>query len=114
LIAEKTEIADFFSDGERVFVLDNSSGRLIDLNLLKKTGAIIAGGGEVKNQKLVVFSSDRVYLVSDQQISWLKSGKLAEAGQISSGDQPVAADGWLGSLYLLDVGNKQIWKYFFL
>ena len=111
LIAEKTEIADFFSDGERVFVLDNSSGRLIDLNLLKKTGAIIAGGGEVKNQKLVVFSSDRVYLVSDQQISWLKSGKLAEAGQISSGDQPVAADGWLGSLYLLDVGNKQIWKY---
>ncbi|MBU2592765.1 MAG: hypothetical protein ABH867_03110 [Patescibacteria group bacterium] len=111
LVAEKTQITSLFSDGERVLVLDNSSGRLIDLNLVKKSGAIIAGGDKIKTQKLVVFSAERTYLVDDEKVSLLKNGDLAEAGQIAADDRVIAADGWLGSLYLLDRQNKQIWKY---
>lgn len=111
LVAEGTSIDTVFSDGQRSLILDTSAGRLLDINLVKKSGLILSGGDQVKNKKLTVFSDQRVYLIGESSIDLLKDGQPAEAGSLLEGDRIIAADVWLGSLYLLDSAGEQVWKY---
>jgi len=110
LIAEGVKIYDLAYADEQVVILDQTNPRLIRINLTNKSGKIQAAGDEFKNQKLLSFSSDRIFFVSDKAISLLnKDNKLEEIKELDLGAPPVDAGGWLGNLYLLD--SEQIWKY---
>ncbi len=110
LIGENVSVRNAFSQTEETIVLDGEGKRLISLDLEKKSGEVIAGGEKLADQRLVVSSSNRVYTIDDS-IYLLKGKKLEIVDQLGENDQIIAADSWLGKLYLLDKNSKQIWKY---
>jgi len=110
LVGEGVGIEDVSLEGSKALVLDREGRRLILLDLKKKSAEIVAGGDRMAGQKLTVKTGDRFYLIG-QEILWFKKGELEKAGELKEGDEIIAGAGWLGSLYLLDKANSQIWKY---
>lgn len=110
LLGDGVKVKDTFLSEEKLIVLDGNGKRVMMVDLLKKSGEIIAGGEDLSGQRLVVYSNDRTYLVNEN-ISLLKDKKLSEVATIVKESEIIAASGWLGGLYLLDEKNEQIWKY---
>jgi hypothetical protein len=110
LVGENVEMQSIFSNGQSALIYDRGGQRLIGLNLKEKSAEIIAGGEELTGQGLVAFSNNRNYFVSDRTVYWVKDEELVELKKLDENVDLVAADSWLGNLYLLDKGQKEIWK----
>lgn len=110
LVGENVEMQSIFSDGQTTLIYDQGGQRLISLNLEEKSAEIIAGDENLTGRGLVAFSNNRSYFVSDKTVYWVKDEELVELKELDKEVDLVAADGWLGNLYLLDKENKEIWK----
>ncbi len=110
LVGENIQVNSAYTNGQTALVLDTSGERLININLEEKSAEIIAGDSRLSSQGLVVFSQDRNYYVEDE-IYWVEGEELTELRELDEDFVSAAADGWLGSLYLLDTAQEQIWKF---
>lgn len=111
LVDEDVEIKSVYSNGQQALVYDRGGQRLVRIDLEARSFEIIAGAKSSGNQNLVAFWQDRNYFVSNRTIYWTKNEELVELQELSDQFNPIAADCWLGSLYLLDPSQKEIWKF---
>ncbi len=110
LVAEGIEISSVYTADQQATILDTKGKRLISVNLSDKSAEIVAGGEPLSQSGLVVTSTDRNYIVTDN-IYWIDDEEVEELIDLEDDYEPQSADGWLGSLYLLDRGQEEIWKF---
>ncbi len=105
---------DWEVEGEKVWVWDETSKTVVEVDLETKASRIVVGGDKIKEGSLVGFTGERGFAVGGTAITVIeaKDGKVVAE---------VAGEGWnnisdsvgFGSnLYLLDKSKTgQIWKY---
>ncbi|MDZ7586906.1 MAG: hypothetical protein U0946_04070, partial [Patescibacteria group bacterium] len=105
---------DWEAEGEKVWVWDEISKTVVEVDLETKASRIVVGGDKIKEGSLVGFTGERGFAVGGTAITVIeaKDGKVVAE---------VAGEGWknisdsvgFGSnLYLLDKSKSgQIWKY---
>ena len=103
--------SDWAIEGDKLWVLDSNNQTMIELNLNNRSSRVVAGADQLSGAKLVAFTADRGFVISDSGVTVIDKNSTAS----------VAADGWgkiadavgFGSnLYLLDQSNPgQVWKY---
>ncbi len=111
LIDEEFKTEAVYTDGNQALVYDYQGQRLAKINLVEKSFQIIAGGEDIPQQSLVVFSENSDYLIGPKAVYWVKDKKIAELLELDDEAQPLAADSWFGSIYLLDPAQEEIWKF---
>lgn len=109
LIGENVDVQSIDSDGESAVIFDTGGERIIEVNLNEKSGEIIAGGDEISGSGQIVRSQERTYVVKND-IYWIEDEELEELYDLDDEFNVVSAAGWLGNLYLLDIGGEEVWK----
>jgi len=111
LVGEDIGVQSVYSDGQEAYIFDSQGKRLVQVDLSGKSFQIITGGEELSGQGLLVSSKDRVYFIKNKKVYWLKNENIEELLDLGEDFNFIAADGWLGSLYLLDDKQEEIWKF---
>jgi len=110
LIDENLQINQVACDKGEVVIFDKINSKIVFVNLENKSGEILAAGNEFKDQNLLAFSQERIFFVSDNEISLLqKDSELEKLADLDLDNVPIDSSGWLGNFYL--VTKNQIWKY---
>ncbi|MFH1561359.1 MAG: hypothetical protein ABID04_02135 [Patescibacteria group bacterium] len=109
LISNDVQVKNSVSDGREFIVLDQK-GRLLKVNLITKSGQILAGGEDLAKQELIALSGETIYLINNTDIGRLDKQELTPLIEIEN-ENPTLAAGWLGSIYIFDNDNQQIWKH---
>ncbi len=95
-------------------VVDGNNGAVYSLGTKSKTAAIVGGGDDFKKGAWVDFSGDSVYVFTPVGIYTINRATNSIKTLFKPSDKWGQVKGlrtFAGNLYLLDVGNSQIWKY---
>ncbi len=112
LITEPVRGTDFYLDKENLLVLDQSEGKLISINVTKKSGELIIQDDKLKSKEQIAGYSGRVYFWGKEGIDELEGKKLNSVVEADEEWQDVRGLAtWLGNLYLLEGEKGLIWKY---
>lgn len=102
---------DWEAEDNKVWVWDETTRTVVEVDLETKASRIAAGGDKVKEGKLIGFTGDRGFVVGGGNITVIdKTTTTVMAGE---GWQNISdAVGFGSNLYLLDKSKTgQIWKY---
>lgn len=99
---------------DTLLVLDQSAGRVYGVDLVKKSGEVVAGSGLPTNLELLTGSGNFAYCLGKEGISRTDLGNRNTEIVLKFDTDWKKINGlksFLGNLYLLDSGAKNIWRY---
>lgn len=99
------------SDGKSLWVVDKKLGVVVKLGISDKKAEVIMGKGEDGGWLDVAAAGNRVIVVGSKGISGIVEGKKVSGEYDGSVKEVVAGDVFGESIYLLDKGSSEIWKY---
>ncbi|MBU0619289.1 hypothetical protein KKD62_03585 [Patescibacteria group bacterium] len=94
-------------------VWDQKNQTLISVNISNKSSEILAGGSELAGLNLLAADEERAYLLNQDEIFsvFLARKTKHQIDKEFDWGQLMAAVGFSGNLYLLDVQKNQVWKH---
>lgn len=98
-------------DGKSLWVVDKKLGVVVKLGIADKKGEVIMGKGENGGWLDVAATGNRVIAVGNKGLSGMVDGKNVSGDYDGSVKEVVAGDMFGESVYLLDKGSSEIWKY---
>ncbi len=113
LLAEGATVTDATFDEVTLVGVNRDTKAVYQVDVAKKGAQVIAGGDSGPAQSdWIVSTAGRVYAVSGSTGIYMVGQRgTSEAAKADGWSRVVDAEGYGGNVYVLDVGNKQIWKY---
>jgi hypothetical protein len=113
LVKEGFKGTGWDSEAEEAVVWDEALASLVRLNLSSKAAETVISGEELEGGKWVGLTGKRAFVVSDNKLSVVDTGKGAVISeQAGDWNKVKAVKGFSSNLYVLDgVQAGQIWKY---
>lgn len=111
LVKDGFKGSDWEAENNKIWVWDETTKTVVEVNLESKASRIVAGGDKIKEGNLIGFTGDRGFVIGSGNITVIdKTTTTAMAGE---GWQNISdAVGFGSNLYLLDKSKTgQIWKY---
>lgn len=113
LIREDTRGSSMAGSGEQLLILDSAAGVLLLVSAVNRSGEVVGGG--IESALGVAGSSKQAYILMNNRIlETIYAGKTSTPvveDQEQSWEDPIAIAFFSGSLYLLDRGASDIYKY---
>ena len=109
---EGAKIDDLAILGKKIFILDNEQGKILRLDWESKEKEVVLGEERLRKAKKIFPQVGGVAILLGDGIYRIERGELNKLVEKEKDwGEVVDFTGWLGNLYLLDVGNGQIWQY---
>ncbi len=111
-IDSKLILADLFSAGKTIYLLDNDNGKVYSLGWEDKESSVVLGEEKIKKANQLFYQAGKIILLADDGFYEIANNKLDKIIEVDdSWGKVVDFYGWLGNLYLLDTQNNVIWQY---
>jgi hypothetical protein len=112
LIRENMKGDKMAIDGKNIYILDTQSNRLVEVDIEKKSGKVIAGEEGLGKTKLLAVYPGKAEVWGDKGVVEWKGDKSSLA-IVPDGEwgNIVGMKMFAGNIYLLDSGKGQIWRY---
>lgn len=96
-------------------VLDRQKNRVLGIDIQRKSGEVLAGGGSLEEASLLGSDENFVYVLEKEGVAIIEiKSKKIEKGKIKKDEawgKIEALRSFGGNLYLLDSGKGEIWRY---
>jgi len=105
-------LADLFSAGKTIYLLDNDNGKVYSLGWEDKESNVVLGEEKIKKASQLFYQAGKIILLAEDGFYEIANNTLKKIIEVDdSWGEIVDFYGWLGNLYLLDTGNNVIWQY---
>ncbi len=104
----------FIFQDQKLYLLDNTNGRLDSLNLSTKTNSPIFTDALLKSALDFTLNDSKFYLLFSDNISLLDKNTLSSKIKFADSSDnitPTSFDIWNSAIYILDATNKNILKF---